>query len=282
MNHRVLPGAPIPAVMGVLNVTPDSFSDGGLFADPEKALQRARQMVEAGVDCLDIGGESTRPGAQPVSLGEELERVCPVLEAIRGELTIPVSVDTSSPEVMREAARLGASLINDVRSFRREGAVDAAGATGLPLCIMHMQGEPATMQDRPHYADDVVAEVLAFLRYRRDELVAAGIAVERIMVDPGFGFGKSLEHNLRLLDRLETITAEDWPVLVGISRKSMLGRITGRGVEQRMPASVAAASIAMIRGASVVRVHDVVETLDAARLVRALGELEKTEGQGHE
>ena len=282
MNHRVLPGAPIPAVMGVLNVTPDSFSDGGLFADPEKALQRARQMVEAGVDCLDIGGESTRPGAQPVSLGEELERVCPVLEAIRGELTIPVSVDTSSPEVMREAARLGASLINDVRSFRREGAVDAAGATGLPLCIMHMQGEPATMQDRPHYADDVVAEVLAFLRYRRDELVAAGIAAERIMVDPGFGFGKSLEHNLRLLDRLETITAEDWPVLVGISRKSMLGRITGRGVEQRMPASVAAASIAMIRGASVVRVHDVVETLDAARLVRALGELEKTEGQGHE
>ena len=279
MEYRVLPGAPVPAVMGVLNVTPDSFSDGGLFASPDEAARRARLMVEQGADCIDLGGESTRPGAQPVPLQQELDRVCPVLEAIRGELDAPVSVDTSSPELMREAGRLGASLINDVRSFRREGALRAVVETDLPVCIMHMQGEPATMQQRPHYGDDVVAEVLAFLRYRRDELVAGGIPRERIMVDPGFGFGKTVEHNLTLLDRLETITAEGWPVLVGISRKSMLGTITGRDLEQRMPASVAAATIAMTRGAAVLRVHDVAETVDAARLVRALGQLQ---GKQHE
>ncbi|TDT43571.1 dihydropteroate synthase [Halospina denitrificans] len=270
MNHSIIPGAQWPAVMGVLNVTPDSFSDGGRFADREAALQQARTMVEAGADCLDIGGESTRPGAEPVPIQEELDRVCPVLEAIRSELDIPLSLDTSTPEVMREGARLGATLINDVRSLRREGAVEAARDSGLPVCIMHMQGEPATMQQQPEYADDVVLDVLAFLRSRTQELIEAGIVRERIMLDPGFGFGKTLEHNLTLLDRLETITAEGLPVLVGMSRKSMLGKVTGRDLAHRMPASVAAATVAMMKGAAVVRAHDVPETVDAARLVSAL------------
>jgi dihydropteroate synthase len=230
-------------------------------------------MVEAGADCLDIGGESTRPGADPVPVQEEIDRVCPVLEAIRSELDIPVSLDTSTPEVMREGARLGATLINDVRALRREGAVEAARDSGLPVCIMHMQGEPATMQQQPEYADDVVSDVLAFLRNRTRELVEAGIGRECLMLDPGFGFGKTLEHNLTLLDRLESITAEGLPVLVGMSRKSMLGKVTGRDVAGRMPASVAAATVAMMKGAAVVRAHDVPETVDAARLVRALGQM---------
>ena len=274
MIHSIIPGAQAPAVMGVLNVTPDSFSDGGRFSECESALQQAHSMVEAGADCLDIGGESTRPGADPVPLQEELDRVCPVLEAIRSELDVPLSLDTSTPEVMREGARLGATLINDVRSLRREGAVEAVRDSGLPVCIMHMQGEPSTMQQRPAYDHDVVAEVLAFLRDRTRELVDAGIRGERIMLDPGFGFGKTLEHNLTLLDRLETITAEGAPVLVGMSRKSMLGKVTGRDVAHRMPASVAAATVAMMKGAAVVRAHDVPETVDAARLVRALEQVQ--------
>jgi len=184
-----------------------------------------------------------------------------------------VSLDTSTPEVMREGARLGATLINDVRALRREGAVEAARDSGLPVCIMHMQGEPATMQQQPEYADDVVSDVLAFLRNRTRELVEAGIGRECLMLDPGFGFGKTLEHNLTLLDRLESITAEGLPVLVGMSRKSMLGKVTGRDVAGRMPASVAAATVAMMKGAAVVRAHDVPETVDAARLVRALGQM---------
>ena len=281
MNHSIIPGADKPAVMGVLNVTPDSFSDGGRFADRVAALRQAHTMVEAGADCLDIGGESTRPGADPVPVQQEIDRVCPVLEAIRNELDIPVSLDTSTPEVMREGARLGATLINDVRSLRREGAVEAVRDSGLPVCIMHMQGEPATMQQQPAYADDVVSEVLAFLRARTQELVEAGVARERIMVDPGFGFGKTLEHNLTLLDRLETITAEGMPVLVGMSRKSMLGKVTGREVADRMPASVAAATVAMMKGAAVVRAHDVPETVDAARLVRALGQVHANREQNY-
>ena len=273
MTHSIIPGAHKPAVMGVLNVTPDSFSDGGRFTERESALEQARRMVEEGADCLDIGGESTRPGAEPVPVQEELDRVCPVLEAIRSELDVPVSLDTSTPEVMREGARLGATLINDVRALRRPGALEAARDSGLPVCIMHMQGEPATMQQKPEYDDDVVAEVLTFLSGRARELVDAGVPEERIMLDPGFGFGKTLEHNLTLLDRLETITAEGRPVLVGMSRKSMLGKVTGRDVDHRMPASVAAATVAMMKGAAVVRAHDVPETVDAARLVRALGQV---------
>lgn len=269
MSRFPIPGAELPAVMGVLNVTPDSFSDGGRFTEREAALRQARAMVEAGADFLDIGGESTRPGAEPVSVQQEIDRVCPVLEAIRSELDVPVSVDTSAPEVMREGARLGAALINDVRSLCREGAIEAARESGLPVCIMHMQGEPATMQQSPSYRNDVVSEVLAFLGRRRAELVAAGLEWDRIILDPGFGFGKTLEHNLALLDRLEAIAAEG-PVLVGMSRKSMLGAVTGHDVAHRMPASVAAASIAMMKGAAAVRAHDVSETVDAARLVRAL------------
>lgn len=259
---------PLPAVMGVINATPDSFSDGGRFNAPERALAQARTMVEAGVDWVDVGGESTRPGAEPVPLQEELDRVCPVIELIRRELAVPVSLDTSAPEVMREGARLGVSMINDVRSLERDGAVEAARDTGLPVCIMHRQGEPATMQERPEYSN-VLEEVLGYLGRRAAELEAAGIAGDRLLYDPGFGFGKTLTHNLTLLENLEAIVARGWPVLVGMSRKRMIGEVTGRPVEQRVPGSLAAATMAMMKGAAVVRVHDVPETVDAARMVRA-------------
>jgi len=258
-----------PVVMGVLNVTPDSFSDGGLYANLDNALARARHMAEAGAALIDIGGESTRPGATPVSEQEELDRVCPVVEVLAAELSVPLSVDTSSPAVMRESARLGASLINDVRALRREGALAAAAETGLPVCLMHMQGEPGSMQSDPRY-NEVVAEVAAFLGERLQSAAAAGIPRHKIWLDPGFGFGKTLAHNLALLDQLDQVVALGQPVLVGVSRKSMLGRITGREVDGRMPASVAAATIAMMKGAAVIRAHDVNETLDAARIVRAL------------
>lgn len=261
--------AQVPAVMGVINVTPDSFSDGGRFDTVEAALEQARRMVEAGVDCLDIGGESTRPGAEPVSEQQELDRVAPVLKALRAEFDTPVSVDTSTPAVIRESARQGASLINDVRALRREGALAAALEAGLPVCLMHMSGEPDTMQKDPRY-QDVVADVRGFLLERIEAATSAGIAPASIMLDPGFGFGKTLEHNLTLLHHLEDIVALGYPVLVGMSRKSMLGKVTGRDVADRMPASVAAATIAMTKGAAIARVHDVPETLDAACLVRAL------------
>ncbi|MEQ6886563.1 dihydropteroate synthase [Salicola sp. Rm-C-2C1-2] len=260
---------PSPAVMGVINATPDSFSDGGLFSAPEQAVAQARAMVEAGVDWVDVGGESTRPGAAPVPLQEELDRVCPVIEAIRAELNVPISLDTSAPEVMRAGARLGISMLNDVRSLEREGAVAAARQTALPICIMHRQGEPATMQDRPEYGD-VLEEVVGYLDRRAAELRAEGINGDRLLYDPGFGFGKTLAHNLTLLDNLEAIVARGWPVLVGMSRKSMVGHVTGRPVEERMPGSVAAATMAMMKGAAIVRVHDVPETVDAARMVRAV------------
>lgn len=260
---------PSPAVMGVINATPDSFSDGGLYNAPEHALAQARAMAEAGVDWVDVGGESTRPGAKPVSLQQELDRVCPVIEAIRAELDVPVSLDTSAPEVMREGARLGISMLNDVRSLERDGAVAAARETGLPVCIMHRQGEPATMQDRPEYGN-VLEEVLGYLDRRAGELRVEGINADRLLYDPGFGFGKTLQHNLILLDNLEAIVARGWPVLVGMSRKSMIGHVTGRSVEARMPGSVAAATMAMMKGAAIVRVHDVPETVDAARMARAV------------
>lgn len=262
---------PVPAVMGVINATPDSFSDGGRFNGPERALAEARAMVEAGVDWVDIGGESTRPGAAPITFQEELDRVCPIIEAIRSELDIRVSLDTSTPGVMREGARLGIDLINDVRSLEREGAVAAARDVNLPVCIMHRQGEPETMQDNPEY-DDVLQEVLAYLDRRSDELRAAGIAEGNLLYDPGFGFGKTLEHNLILLNNLDAVVERGWPVLVGMSRKSMIGGVTGRPVEERMPGSVAAATVAMMRGAAIVRVHDVPETVDAVRLIRAMRE----------
>lgn len=262
---------PVPAVMGVINATPDSFSDGGRFDAPERALAQARAMVEAGVDWVDVGGESTRPGAEPVPLQEELDRVCPVIETIRRELDVPVSLDTSAPGVMREGARLGIRMINDVRSLEREGAVAAARDANLPVCIMHRQGEPDTMQDRPEYRN-VLQEVLAYLDRRAGELEAAGIVADNLLYDPGFGFGKTLEHNLILLENLEAVVGRGWPVLVGMSRKSMIGDVTGRPVEERMPGSVAAATVAMMKGAAIVRVHDGPEAVDAARLIRAMRE----------
>ena len=258
-------------VMGILNVTPDSFSDGGQFNRPDAALARARQMVADGATFIDIGGESTRPGATPVSVQEELDRVCPVVEAAARELDAVISVDTSAPEVMAETAKLGAGLINDVRALQRDGAPEVAAQAGIPVCIMHIQGEPDTMQDRPEYRN-VRREVSAFLTERMRVAELAGIRPENILLDPGFGFGKSLEHNLQLLACLEQMHILGHPLLVGVSRKSMLGHITGRGVNERLPASVAAATIAAMKGASIIRVHDVRETVDAVRVVAAVKE----------
>ncbi|GBO90349.1 dihydropteroate synthase [Marinobacter salsuginis] len=258
-------------VMGILNVTPDSFSDGGQFNRPDAALARARQMVADGATFIDIGGESTRPGATSVSVHEELDRVCPVVEAAARELDAVISVDTSAPEVMAETAKLGAGLINDVRALQRDGAPEAAAQAGIPVCIMHIQGEPDTMQDRPEYRN-VRREVSAFLTERMRVAELAGIRPENILLDPGFGFGKSLEHNLQLLACLEQMHILGHPLLVGVSRKSMLGHITGRDVNERLPASVAAATIAAMKGASIIRVHDVRETVDAVRVVAAVKE----------
>ena len=258
-------------VMGVLNVTPDSFSDGGQYNRPDAALVRARQMVADGATFIDIGGESTRPGATPVSLQEELDRVCPVVEAAARELDAVISVDTSAPEVMAETAKLGAGLINDVRALQRDGAPEVAAKAGIPVCIMHIQGEPDTMQDRPEYRN-VRREVSAFLTERIRVAEHAGIRPENILLDPGFGFGKSLEHNLQLLASLEQMHIIGHPLLVGVSRKSMLGHITGREVNERLPASLAAATIAAMKGASIIRVHDVRETVDAIRVVAAVKE----------
>ena len=256
-------------VMGVLNVTPDSFSDGGRFDRPQQALAHARQMVEDGASFIDVGGESTRPGAKPVSLQQELDRVCPVVEAIAGELDVVISVDTSAPQVMTQAAALGAGLINDVRALTREGALQAAANTGLPVCLMHSQGEPDTMQNNPQY-QDVCAQVSLFLAQRILAAQGVGIDSSRIMLDLGFGFGKSLEHNLQLLARAEQFTVLGYPLLLGLSRKSMLGAITGRNVEERLPASLAAATICAMKGASVVRVHDVRETVDVVKMAAAI------------
>lgn len=251
-----------PVVMGVLNITPDSFSDGGSFMDPEAAVARAQAMAEAGAAIIDIGGESTRPGAEGVPLEDELARVIPVIQALAPRLSVPLSVDTSKPEVMRAAADAGAGLINDVRAFRLPGALEAAAATGLPLCVMHMQGRPATMQDDPRY-DDVVAEVQAFLADRVAACESAGIPRERLVVDPGFGFGKTADHNARLLRDLARLRTLDLPILVGMSRKGMIGHATGRPKDERVAGSVAAATLAVRHGASIVRAHDVEATLDA-------------------
>ncbi len=258
-------------VMGVLNVTPDSFSDGGQFNQIDAALMKAREMVADGATFVDVGGESTRPGATPVPLDEELARVCPVIEAIAKELDVVISVDTSSPEVMSEAVKLGAGLINDVRALQRPGAPEAAAQAGVPVCLMHIQGEPDHMQDNPSYRN-VCQEVSQFLSERLRVVEAAGVNPERILLDPGFGFGKSLNHNLQLLSSLEQLRALGHPLLVGMSRKSMLGHITGRDVQERLSASVAAATIAAMKGASVIRVHDVRETVDAVKVVAAMEE----------
>jgi len=252
--------------MGIVNVTPDSFSDGGHHADPGSAVNHARRLVEEGADILDIGGESTRPGAQPVSLQAELDRVMPVLEGVL-DLGVPVSVDTMKPDVMRAAVAGGAAMINDVYGLRAAGALEAVRDSDCALCIMHMQGEPRTMQDDPHYVD-VVVEVEQFLADRIAQAEAAGIARERICIDPGFGFGKSLEHNLALMRALPRL-ARLAPVLAGVSRKRMIGALTGCDVSGRLAGSLAAALRAVENGARIVRVHDVKETVDALKVWQA-------------
>jgi len=254
--------------MGVLNVTPDSFSDGGRFLDVAAAVAHGRRMVEEGAAIIDVGGESTRPGADPVSVEEEIRRVVPVVEALRAQTSAVISVDTSKPEVMRAAADAGAGLLNDVRAFSEPGALQAAAATQCAVCVMHMQGDPRTMQLAPHY-DDVVKEVRAFLLERVAACRAAGIESQRIAIDPGFGFGKTLEHNLELLRQLRQLGPE-WPIIVGLSRKSFVGRITGRGPGERVHGSVAFAMLAVLNGAKIVRVHDVGPTMDALKTVIAV------------
>ena len=255
-RHRIELGRPV--VMGVLNVTPDSFSDGGRFFEPAAALERAMQLAEDGAAIVDIGGESTRPGATPVDATEELRRVIPVVERLAANLAVPVSVDTRKPEVMRQSIAAGASMVNDVSALAAPGALEAVAASQAAVCLMHMQGEPGTMQASPRYGD-VVAEVRGFLRSRVDACVAAGIARERLAIDPGFGFGKALEHNLALL--------------AGLSRKRLIGTLTGRGEGERLAGSLAAAVVAAINGARIIRAHDVRETVDALAVLAASGAL---------
>ena len=264
-----------PVVMGVLNVTPDSFSDGGSFVGQGKALAHAGAMLESGAAIIDVGGESTRPGAAPVSVQEELDRVVPVVEALVQEFQCIVSVDTSTPEVMLAAASVGAGLINDVRALRRPGALDAVAGLELPVCLMHMQGQPETMQQNPKY-QSIGRDVADFFAQRIDACVAAGVSRERLLLDPGFGFGKTLEHNVALLSGLSEFMLLGLPLLVGLSRKTMIGAILDKPVDQRLYGSVAAAVLAVERGANIVRVHDVPETVDALKVaaaVRGIGQL---------
>ncbi|MCJ8207243.1 dihydropteroate synthase [Pseudomonas sp. RGM2987] len=271
-GNRVLDLAHAHA-MGILNVTPDSFSDGGRFSQLDAALRHAEAMVAAGATLIDVGGESTRPGARSVSPTEELERVAPIVERIHRELDVIISVDTSTPAVMRETARLGAGLINDVRSLQRDGALDAAAATGLPVCLMHMLGEPGTMQNDPHY-HDVTAEVGEFLAQRLNHCAAVGIPAERIILDPGFGFAKTLAHNLSLFKHMEALHALGRPLLVGVSRKSMIGNALGRPVGERLYGGLALAALALTKGARILRVHDVAETMDVVRMIAAVDSAE--------
>jgi dihydropteroate synthase len=259
-----------PLVMGVLNVTPDSFSDGGRFVSAAAAIAHGVRLAEEGAALIDVGGESTRPGAQPVELEEELRRVLPVIEGLRAGCDAVISVDTSKPEVMRAARQAGAGLVNDVRALRAPGALAAAAASGCAVCLMHMQGEPGTMQLAPHYAD-VVGEVREFLAARVADCRAAGIGAGRLLLDPGFGFGKTLEHNLTLLRRLPELAVQGLPLLVGLSRKSMLGKLTDRAPGERLHGSVALAVIAALNGARIIRAHDVAATVEALKVVAAVG-----------
>jgi len=259
-----------PRIMGILNVTPDSFSDGGHFEGRDRAIAHALDMVAQGADLIDVGGESTRPGAEPVPLQQELDRVVPIIEALAARIAVPISIDTRKPQVMRAAIAAGAGMINDVNALRSEGALDAAAALGVPVCLMHMQGEPASMQLAPQY-DEVVGEVKRFLADRVFAAQMAGIDKRRILLDPGFGFGKTYEHNLALLARLDEIVGLEHPVLVGLSRKRMIAQASGReSADERVIGSVAAALIAAQRGAAILRVHDVAATRNALSVLQAL------------
>lgn len=259
-----------PLIMGIVNVTPDSFSDGGLYASGQNAIAHAKKLIEEGADIIDIGGESTRPGAQPVSLEQERDRVLPVIEAL-SDCGVPLSVDTSKPELMRDAIRAGAAMINDVNALQAPGALEAAADSSAAVCLMHMRGTPRTMQLDPAYTD-VVSDVRSFLARRMEAAIAAGISRERIVVDPGFGFGKTKEHNLELFRRLRDFTDLGVPLLAGLSRKTVLGNLTGRDKEDHVFASIAAALLAVLRGADIVRVHDVAATRDALAVYNAVTE----------
>ncbi|WP_456236711.1 dihydropteroate synthase [Aidingimonas lacisalsi] len=259
-----------PRVMGVLNVTPDSFSDGGRHIAVDDALRHAEGMLAQGAAMVDVGGESTRPGASPVTPQQELDRVAPVIEVLVRELDALVSVDTSAPEVMTEAAALGAGMLNDVRALRREGALQAAARSGLPVCIMHMVGEPGDMQDSPYYDEDIEDAVSRFLAERIEACEAVGLQRDRLILDPGFGFGKTVEHNLRLLNRMDALQSLGLPLLAGMSRKSMIGKVLERPVEERLPGGLALATLAVERGARLLRVHDVGPTVDAANMTWAV------------
>lgn len=269
-----------PKVMGVLNTTPDSFSDGGQFTSMDLALRHAESMVNDGAAIIDVGGESTRPGAAKVSLDEELNRVIPVVEAISRRLDVCISVDSSSPQVMKDAKQAGAHILNDVRALTREGALEAAVESQLPVCIMHMQGEPDSMQDNPHYAQ-VVQDVVMYLQERIQVCTDAGIAKNQLLVDPGFGFGKTLTHNCQLLAQLDAFAQLNVPLLIGLSRKTMIGGLLAdsqgnpRSVEERVAGSVAGAVIAAMKGAHIIRVHDVKDTVDALKIVQATKEQER-------
>jgi dihydropteroate synthase len=264
-RHQLRPAHGAACVMGILNITPDSFSDGGAFLGLEAALEHAEAMLAQGVEIIDIGGESSRPGAEALTVEQELQRVLPVLLGLK-DCGKPLSVDTCKPEVMRQALAMGADMINDINGFRAPGALEAVADSDCGLCIMHMQNQPQTMQNQPEY-QDVVQEVIVFLQERVASLMAAGVARERICIDPGFGFGKTLAHNLALLQNLSQIrTAVGVPVLAGLSRKSMLGALTGRPVGERQAASLAAALAAVANGAQLVRVHDVAPTVDAIKV----------------
>ena len=274
-DHRI--GAS-PRIMGILNITPDSFSDGGRFEGLDAALAGARRMRDEGAAIIDVGGESTRPGAQPVAAAQERARVIPVIEAIESALGIATSIDTSKPEVMEAAVSAGATMINDIMALRVEGAVETARDLNVPVCLMHMQGMPRTMQSSPRY-DDVVSEVREFLLGRIDACVAAGMDDSKIIIDPGFGFGKTLEHNLALLANLDVLVDTGYPVLAGLSRKSMIAKMLGRAVDDRVAASAALALIAVQKGASLVRVHDVAETADALAVVARVAAAEDDAGR---
>ncbi len=258
-----------PVVMGVLNVTPDSFSDGGNFLDKHRAVDRAATMIAEGAAIIDVGGESTRPGAAAVSADEELQRVVPVIEAVCARHDVLVSVDTSKPEVMRAAVAAGAQMINDIRGLTGPGALEAVAATGSAVCVMHMQGQPATMQHAPRYSD-VLAEVGAFLAERIDACTRAGIGRDRLVIDPGIGFGKSLEHNLALLAQLPQLRGLNTPLLIGVSRKTLIGAVLGKPVGQRLYGGLALATASVLAGAHIIRTHDVGPTCDAVRMASAL------------
>lgn len=265
----------IPRVMGIVNVTPDSFSDGGKFAATNLAIEHALKLAEEGADILDIGGESTRPNATPVSLQEELDRVIPVIEALvkqfkqDKQVNIPISIDTYKPQVMHAAIAAGASMVNDVRALQEDGALEVVAKTNVGICLMHMQGTPQTMQQNPHY-DDVVNDVKAFLAARLQASVHAGVATSRILLDPGFGFGKTREHNILLLQNLQSFATLGQPLLVGLSRKSVLGQVTGNDINARLYASIAASVLSAMKGAKMLRVHDVRATVEALKFVQAV------------